>query len=292
MLFNFGIFAILYLRRNRVTFRGEQILSYIFLYGATRSIVEVFRGDPRGWWLGQSVTTSQLISIVAVAAGTILYFRIRDKNRIDPVGPVGIVPTRRAPEKSRAADAHKTVQKRQELIMTHGKKFTERLFPPYRLIEETPFGFWYVGFFGMVIAFFNISINFFSHLSILLGYLTGTLGLSGVPRQPGGLDLFLSGAFACYYLVSAPLFVWLSAAYWNFKPKAKKRLLILLSIDVFVFCLYNILFFTGIYLYRNHYLMPKLPLYAVLAAVAVYYLMGKSDEEARKVVDRAERRGA
>jgi phosphatidylglycerol:prolipoprotein diacylglycerol transferase len=92
MLFNFGIFAVLYFRRNRVTFRGEQILSYIFLYGATRSIVEVFRGDPRGWWLGQSVTTSQLISVVGVAVGIFLYFRIRDKNRIDPVGSIGHAP--------------------------------------------------------------------------------------------------------------------------------------------------------------------------------------------------------
>ena len=170
--------------------------------------------------------------------------------------------------------------------MAHGKKFMEVLFPPYRLAEQIPFGFWYVGFFGMVVAFFNISINFFSHLSILLGYLTDTLALSGIPRQPSGLDLFLSGIFACYYLVSAPLFVWFSAAYWNFKPKAKTRLLVLLSVDIFVFCLYNILFFTGIYLYRNHYLVPKLPLYAILAAVAVYFLMGKSDEDARRLVER------
>ncbi len=170
--------------------------------------------------------------------------------------------------------------------MAQSKKFMEVLFPPYRLIEEIPFGFWYVGFFGMVVAFFNISINFFSHLSILLGYLTDTLALSGVPRQPGRLDLALSGIFALYYLVSAPLFVWLSSAYWNFTPKAKMRLLALLSIDIFVFCLYNILFFTGIYLYRNHYLMPKLPLYAVLAAVAVYFLMGKSDENAQRLVER------
>ncbi len=168
--------------------------------------------------------------------------------------------------------------------MAHGKKFMEVLFPPYRLTDEVPFGFWYVGFFGMVAAFFNLSINFFSHLSVALGSFTGTLALSGIPRDPTGLDITLSIVFALYYLVSAPLFVRLSSAYWNFKPKAKQRLLILVSIDVFIFCLYNVLFFTGIYLYRNHYLMPKLPLYAVLAAVAVYFLMGKSDEEAKKAV--------
>ena len=84
MLFNFTIFALLFLRRNRVTFRGEQILSYLFLYGATRSIVEVFRGDPRGFWLWNTVSTSQLIGAAMMAAGIILYFRIREKNRISP----------------------------------------------------------------------------------------------------------------------------------------------------------------------------------------------------------------
>ena len=168
--------------------------------------------------------------------------------------------------------------------MTEHKKFLEVLFPAHRLTEEVPFGFWYVGFFGMVAAFFNISINFFSHFSVLLQYLTESLALTGIPREPTAFDLTLSGLFSLYYLVSAPLFVWLSSAYWNFKPRAKTRLLLLLSVDIFVFCLYNILFFTGIYLYQNHYLMPKLPLYAILAAVAVYFLMGKSDEEAKKAV--------
>jgi phosphatidylglycerol:prolipoprotein diacylglycerol transferase len=86
MLFDFAIFGLLLFRRDRVTFRGEQILSYIFLYGATRTIVEAFRGDPRGYWLGGTVSTSQLISIVAVAFGIVLYFRIRERNRVDRTG--------------------------------------------------------------------------------------------------------------------------------------------------------------------------------------------------------------
>ena len=83
MLLDLGIFLILFFRRDRVTFRGEQILSYIFLYGATRTIVEAFRGDPRGLWLWGTVTTSQLIGIFAVAVGIIIYYRIRERNRID-----------------------------------------------------------------------------------------------------------------------------------------------------------------------------------------------------------------
>jgi hypothetical protein len=175
--------------------------------------------------------------------------------------------------------------------MTERTKFIERLFPPYRISQEVPFGFWYAGFFGMVVSFFNLSINFFSHLSLLLGYLTDTLALTGIPRQPDTLDLVLSGFFASYYLVSAPLFVWFSSSYWNFRPGGKMRLFVLLSIDILVFCLANILYFSGVYLYKNHYLIPKVPLYAILAAIAFFYLMGKSDEEAKKVVSRPQAKG-
>jgi phosphatidylglycerol---prolipoprotein diacylglyceryl transferase len=89
MLLNFTIFVILFARRNRVTFRGEQILSYLFLYGAARAVVEVFRGDPRGRWLWDTVSTSQLISIVIVAVGISLYYAIREKNRIMPGATAG-----------------------------------------------------------------------------------------------------------------------------------------------------------------------------------------------------------
>jgi phosphatidylglycerol---prolipoprotein diacylglyceryl transferase len=100
-LLNLMIFAVLFFRRNRTTFKGEQILSYLFLYGATRAVVEIFRGDPRGWWLSGTVSTSQLISAVAVVIGIILYFRIREKNRIAPANTApaasaGAPPARKA----------------------------------------------------------------------------------------------------------------------------------------------------------------------------------------------------
>ena len=85
---NLMIFAFLFYRRKRATFRGELILSYVFLYSATRSILEVVRGDPRGYWFGDTVSTSQLISLIAVVVGAILYYRIRDKNRIRKTGKV------------------------------------------------------------------------------------------------------------------------------------------------------------------------------------------------------------
>jgi phosphatidylglycerol:prolipoprotein diacylglycerol transferase len=89
MVLDLGIFLVLYLRRNRVAFRGEQILSYVFLYGMARAVVEVFRGDPRGAWLAGSISTSQIISIVAVVVAIILYCLIRKKNRIGPKDKAG-----------------------------------------------------------------------------------------------------------------------------------------------------------------------------------------------------------
>ncbi len=82
MLLDVAIFAFLFARRDRVTFRGEQILSYLFLYGAARAVVEAFRGDPRGIWLWGTVSTSQLISAAAVIIGIVLYYKIRNKNRV------------------------------------------------------------------------------------------------------------------------------------------------------------------------------------------------------------------
>jgi phosphatidylglycerol:prolipoprotein diacylglycerol transferase len=70
---NVALFAFLYQRRKRTAFEGEQILLYVILYAIIRSILEVFRDDPRGHWLGGIVSTSQLIAVFAVAAAGLLY---------------------------------------------------------------------------------------------------------------------------------------------------------------------------------------------------------------------------
>lgn len=79
MLFNFAIFLFLFFRRKSVAFKGELILFYFILYGATRGIVEIFRGDPRGFVFNGFVSTSQLISIVVIAVAVPLYFHLRAK---------------------------------------------------------------------------------------------------------------------------------------------------------------------------------------------------------------------
>jgi phosphatidylglycerol:prolipoprotein diacylglycerol transferase len=83
MLLNLLIFCFLFYRRKKVKFRGELILSYVILYAAGRSIVELFRGDPRGYWFWESVSSAQVIGVIAIICAVFFYIRIREKNRID-----------------------------------------------------------------------------------------------------------------------------------------------------------------------------------------------------------------
>jgi len=61
-------------------FEGEIFWAYVFLYGATRSIIEFFRGDDRGMFLGSMVSTSQLIGVImsAIAITVIVVLRLRN----------------------------------------------------------------------------------------------------------------------------------------------------------------------------------------------------------------------
>ncbi|MBN1573153.1 MAG: prolipoprotein diacylglyceryl transferase [Deltaproteobacteria bacterium] len=86
MLFNFTIFLFLFFRRKRSAFKGELVLLYVILYGSTRSIVEIFRGDPRGFFFDGMISTSQLIGLITVAAAVPLYFYFRAKKAPEEKG--------------------------------------------------------------------------------------------------------------------------------------------------------------------------------------------------------------
>ena len=53
---------LLWLRRRK-TFHGEVLLSYVMFYSVARFFLEFLRGDPRGYYLDDAVSTSQLISV-------------------------------------------------------------------------------------------------------------------------------------------------------------------------------------------------------------------------------------
>ena len=63
-------------RRGRV-FPGRTFWSYMLLYGISRFVVEFYRGDDRGLWMGFS--TSQWVSLVAVPLALLMLHRLRSR---------------------------------------------------------------------------------------------------------------------------------------------------------------------------------------------------------------------
>lgn len=68
---NLSIFLLLWLLRRRMQFAGQLFWIYIMLYGISRSIVEIFRGDFRGGFVLDLFSISQIIgwSMSLLAAG-------------------------------------------------------------------------------------------------------------------------------------------------------------------------------------------------------------------------------
>ncbi|MBN1574315.1 MAG: prolipoprotein diacylglyceryl transferase [Deltaproteobacteria bacterium] len=78
MAFNLFIFLFLLLRRKRVAFRGELILSYVFLYVTARSLAGLFRAHPpTGGPFGATPTSLVIFAVVTIFAA-VFYYRIRN----------------------------------------------------------------------------------------------------------------------------------------------------------------------------------------------------------------------
>jgi phosphatidylglycerol---prolipoprotein diacylglyceryl transferase len=72
-LMNLSLLLWLFRRRK---FDGQVMGAYLFLYGVERFFIEFFRGDPgRGEVFGGMMTGTQLIAIVFVVAGGVLWMR-------------------------------------------------------------------------------------------------------------------------------------------------------------------------------------------------------------------------
>lgn len=67
------IFYLLLFLKKRRKFNGQILLSYVFLYGIFRFIIEFYRGDPRGEFF--TLSTSGFISLILVAVSIIFYLR-------------------------------------------------------------------------------------------------------------------------------------------------------------------------------------------------------------------------
>jgi phosphatidylglycerol:prolipoprotein diacylglycerol transferase len=75
-LANLTLFLFLFILYKKKRFDGQVLLMYGILYPVVRSVLEFFRGDPRGSLLGGVISTSQAISAVIFVIALTLYFRI------------------------------------------------------------------------------------------------------------------------------------------------------------------------------------------------------------------------
>jgi len=77
----FAIFAILIKVKQYKKFDGQLFWLYVLLYGVTRSIIEIFRGDPRGHiWI---FSTSQFIGIISAILALVMLRKLgREKERV------------------------------------------------------------------------------------------------------------------------------------------------------------------------------------------------------------------
>ncbi len=80
-LFSAGMSLLLFLVLWRIyknkKYDGEIVTGFFLLYGVTRFVIEIFRGDPRGS-IG-ALSTSQVISIVLIICGIVLFARLKNK---------------------------------------------------------------------------------------------------------------------------------------------------------------------------------------------------------------------
>lgn len=80
---NLAIFCLLWMFRRRKTFDGQVFWSYMLMYGITRAILEIFRGDPRGFLLGGMLSVSQVIGIALATIALIMLIRKPGHSKAD-----------------------------------------------------------------------------------------------------------------------------------------------------------------------------------------------------------------
>lgn len=72
----FVIFLILIALRPHKRFQGELVLLWLILYSVGRFVVEMFRGDPRGWVVEGVLSTSQGVGVLVFLASLLVFVRM------------------------------------------------------------------------------------------------------------------------------------------------------------------------------------------------------------------------
>ncbi len=74
----FAIFGTLYAARDRFKTPGMMFWTMLILYGVARTILEIFRDDPRGFW--GPVSESQIVSAILIAYAVVSILRARSRS--------------------------------------------------------------------------------------------------------------------------------------------------------------------------------------------------------------------
>lgn len=77
---NLIIFAFLWFFRSRKKFDGQIFWLYVLVYGITRSVIEIFRGDFRGEFLFGVISVSQTIGISFALTAAVMLVIFKKKN--------------------------------------------------------------------------------------------------------------------------------------------------------------------------------------------------------------------
>ncbi len=73
------IMAIIFYTKKKQQFKGQLFLLYIIFYAIARSILELFRGDKRGFIIDNVLSHSQFIGIVFILISLFIYTKIKNK---------------------------------------------------------------------------------------------------------------------------------------------------------------------------------------------------------------------
>ncbi len=77
-----GIMAVLVYIKKHKKFHGQAFLSYVALYAIARSILELFRGDQRGFVIADILSHSQFIAVCLLLLVSLFYFKLKTNNSL------------------------------------------------------------------------------------------------------------------------------------------------------------------------------------------------------------------
>ncbi len=73
------IMCILFIIKKRQQFKGQLFLTYIMLYAIARGILEIFRGDRRGFIIQDYLSHAQFIAVLLILSTFLFYYKLKNK---------------------------------------------------------------------------------------------------------------------------------------------------------------------------------------------------------------------